>query len=134
MTTENIGLFQALNAKIDYLSQNHKLIASNIANADTPNYRPMELEKVDFSSVMSRVIDDNKVRQIATHARHMPAYNQVDDASSGKQRKTYEASPSGNAVIMEEQLVKSNEVTMEYNLMLNLYKKNVSLIKTAIGK
>lgn len=134
MTTQNIGLFQAINAKIDYLNQNHKLIASNIANADTPGYRPLELEKVDFGRVMSKALDDNKVRQETTHTRHMPSYNRIDDAASGKQKTIYESSPGGNAVIMEEQLIKSNEVTMDYNLMLNLYKKNIGLIKMALGR
>ena len=45
----------------------------------------------------------------------------------------YEATPSGNAVNIEEQLVKSNQVQMDYTMMLNLMKKQVGMMKTAIG-
>ena len=43
MTTQDIGLFKALGAKMDYLGQRQRVIAQNVANADTPNYRPNDL-------------------------------------------------------------------------------------------
>ena len=53
---------------------------------------------------------------------------------SGNQDETYEVAPAGNAVIMEEQLINSNRTVMDYNLMTNVMRKNVSLIQTAIGR
>ena len=134
MTTANISLFQALGSKINHLQQSHNIIASNIANADTPGYRPHEIEKVDFGRVLSNVTESNKLSPAVTNVRHMPTYDQIDNPDIGKQKKTYESAPAGNAVIMEEQLVKSNKTMMDYSLMLNIYKKNVGMLKTAIGK
>jgi len=134
MTTENISLFQALGSKINHLKQSHNITASNIANADTPGYRPHEIETVDFGRVLSNVTKSNTLSPMVTNPRHMPTYDQIDNPDIGKQKRTYESAPSGNAVIMEEQLIKSNKTMMDYSLMLNLYKKNVGMIKMALGR
>lgn len=136
MTTENIALFRALGAKMDYLNQRQRLISQNIANSDTPDYRPQDLKPADFGSVLKGVTGDkgSTVRLETTDAHHMPPPNQVPDPKAAKQKTTYEIAPAGNAVIMEEQLLHSNQTVMDYNLMTSLYQKNVGLIKTALGR
>ncbi len=133
MTTQNIGLLKALGAKMDYLSQRQRIIAQNVANADTPNYRPQDLKPVDFGTVLKGVTASKGIQMVSTNAMHVGAGNEVAAAKEGKQKKVYEVAPDGNAVIMEEQMLKSGETVMDYNLMTSLYQKNVSLIKTALG-
>ncbi len=138
MTTENIGLFQAMNAKMQYLDQRQKVISQNIANADTPDYKPRDLTNVDFGTVLKNVQkDDSKVpavRMAATNANHLPTNNAVEKARINKQKLVYETAPDKNGVVMEEQLVKANDVQMNYNLMLNLYKSNMDMMKSALGR
>jgi flagellar basal-body rod protein FlgB len=50
-----------------------------------------------------------------------------------KNRDPYEAAPTGNSVVLEEQMMKLAETQMDYRLTTNLYRKNVELLKTAIG-
>lgn len=133
MTTQNIGLLKALGAKMDYLSQRQRIISQNVANADTPNYRPQDLKPVDFSTVLKGVTESKGIQMVSTNPMHVGAGNGVAAAKEGKQKKVYEVAPDGNAVIMEEQMLKSGETVMDYNLMTSLYQKNVSLIKTALG-
>ncbi len=133
MTTQNIGLLKALGAKMDYLSQRQRIIAQNVANADTPNYRPQDLKPVDFGTVLKGVTASKGIQMVSTNAMHVGAGNEVAAAKEGKQKKVYEVAPDGNAVIMEEQMIKSGQTVMDYNLMTSLYQKNVSLIKTALG-
>lgn len=135
MTTQNIGLFKALGAKMDYLSQRQRIISQNVANADTPNYRPQDLKPVDFGTVLKDVSKSKTsgVQMVSTNAMHVGGGNEVAAAKEGKQKKVYEVAPDGNAVIMEEQMLKSGQTIMDYNLVTSLYQKNVSLIKTALG-
>jgi flagellar basal-body rod protein FlgB len=133
MTTQDIGLFKALGAKMDYLSQRQRVISQNVANADTPGYRPMDLKPVDFSTVLKGVSDTKGVHMVSTNAMHVGAEGEVAAAKSGKQKQVYEVAPDGNSVIMEEQMIASGKTIMDYNLMTSLYQKNVSLIKTALG-
>lgn len=133
MTTQNLGLFQALNAKMSYLDQRQKVLAQNIANANTPNYRPKDLTKVDFGTVLKNVTHDNAVRPVTTNAHHMPSPSDIDNADSRKMKKTYDVAPTGNAVIMEEQMVNSSQTMTDFNLMTSLYQKNVNMIRISLG-
>ncbi|MEM6812197.1 MAG: flagellar basal body rod protein FlgB [Pseudomonadota bacterium] len=134
MDIQNLALFQAMGAKMNYLNTRQGVIAQNIANSDTPEYRPRDLTEVDFGSVLQNITRDNKVRMEKTEAGHMLPGGNIDDPDSRKSRVTYEVAPGDNAVIIEEQMVKASETTMDYNLMTNLMRKNVSMIMTALGR
>jgi len=137
MTIQNIPLFFAMGSKMNYLDQRQEVLSHNIANADTPGYRARELSEIDFGRVLDHVNQSNKVRNVrleTTQAGHMPPPNELEDARNQKQRITYEVAPAGNAVIIEEQMVKANQNTIDYNLLTNLMRKNVGMIRTALGR
>lgn len=130
------AIFKALGAKMKYLHQRQTLISQNIANANTPNYKPKDLTEVDFGRVMTKVLDDrmDRVRLASTRPGHMPSPNQVADPRTDDQKSTYEVTPSGNAVILEEQSVKASQTQADYNLMTTIYSKNTGMIKMALGR
>lgn len=134
MTAQNIPLFQAIGAKMQFLDMRQKILAQNIANADTPGYRPNDLKNIDFGRVLDHVSGENKVRMVSTNPLHMPAAGELPDPKSERSRITYEVAPAENAVVLEEQVLKSGQTVMDYNLMTNLYRKNVGMIRTALGR
>lgn len=134
MDIKNIALFQAMGAKMNYLSTRQGVLAQNIANADTPEYRPRDLTEVDFGAVLKEVTGSKKVRMEKTAAGHMMPGGDIDDPQTRKSRLMYEVSPDDNGVIIEEQMVKASQTTMDYNLMTNLMRKNVGMIQTALGQ
>ena len=129
------ALFKALGSKMKFLHQRQSLIAQNIANANTPNYKPQDLSDVDFGRVLNRVLDDNtsRVRLAATQRGHVGA-QELQDPRTRNQRETYEVTLSGNAVILEEQSVKAGQTQGDYALMTSLYRKNAGMIYTALGR
>jgi flagellar basal-body rod protein FlgB len=133
MSTENMTLFRALGAKMDYLNQRQRVLSQNISNADTPGYKPQDLVKVDFGDVLKNVTQGNGVRVQKTAAQHITPGGDIDDPQARKMRKTYDVAPTGNAVIMEEQLINAQSTVMDYNLMTSLYQKNIGMIKMALG-
>jgi flagellar basal-body rod protein FlgB len=138
MTTDKIGLFQAMNAKMQYLDQRQKVISQNIANADTPHYQAKDLGKLDFGTVLDKVSSSSKVPavSIATTDKGHIGFNgnMGADPKVRKDKITYEVSPDKNGVIVEEQMVKANDVQMNYSLMLNLYKSNMDMMRTSLGR
>ena len=136
MGTQQLGLFQALGAKMNYLDQRQKVISQNIANANTPDYKPKDLEKVDFSSALSSITGDTStITPDMTNKMHMsPNALPTDEARALQMKKTYDVTPTGNAVVMEEQMVKSTETMTDYNLMTAIYQKNVNMMRTALGR
>src|SRR6185503_18119616 len=111
MTTQDIGLLQALGAKMSYLNQRQNVLSQNIANANTPDYKPHDLVPVDFGSVLKNITGDRQVKLSpgTTDPKHMGGVNEIDDPKNRIQKKTYETKPDGHAVVMEEQMVKSTQ-------------------------
>jgi flagellar basal-body rod protein FlgB len=135
MSGQEIALFKALGAKLDYLGQRHRVIAENIANADTPGYRPHDLKPVDFGAILKGVSEaPGGVTPAQTDAAHIGS--PTGEASGGgeaNQKKVYEVAPVGNAVVIEEQLLSAGRNVMDYNLMLNIYQKQIGMMKIALG-
>lgn len=134
MSTQNIALFKALGAKMHYLDQRQRVISQNVANADTPDYQARDLTPVDFSKVLKQAGASKTLSPVSTDPAHMPAPGDIPESRNREQKITYEIAPAGNAVVLEEQMVKSAQTTMDYNLMTSLYQKNVNMIRTAIGR
>lgn len=135
MTIENISLFQAMNAKMNYLAQRQKVISQNVANADTPDYIGQDLQKADFSKLVAN-IDKNKMHVTidTSNPLHQLAPNQSPVPKVANNKTPYEVEPDGNSVVLEEQMVKASDVQMNYTLMLNLYRDTADMIRTSLGK
>ena len=56
------------------------------------------------------------------------------DFAEERTRHPYESAPAGNAVILEEQMMKVGATTMSYRLTTELYKKHLNMIRTALGR
>jgi flagellar basal-body rod protein FlgB len=136
MTTENLSLFKAIGAKMDFLGQRQRLISQNIANADTPGFKPQDIKDAEFGRVLRNLVDTDKMGVLleTTDPLHIPPPGSVPAPGQGQQKKVYEVSPVGNSVVLEEQLLNSGKAIADYNLMTNLYQKNIGMIKTALGR
>lgn len=125
------GIFNLLGKRMDWLGQRQKVLAQNIANADTPEYVPHDLKSQDFR----RLVERNYLPSLkpdATQAGHIQTSSLKVDGRSEEQKQRYETAPSGNAVVLEEQLIKVAQTQADYNAITNLYKKQVSMLKLAL--
>jgi flagellar basal-body rod protein FlgB len=132
----NIGLMNAISAKIDYLARRQEVVSQNIANADTSGYKPKDLTEIDFGQLIGpkTPTESPKLGMATTNAEHLLAGGVKPGAAKNTQQPTtYEVAPDGNAVIVEEQLVKANQLKMDYDLMVNLYQKNMNMMRIALG-
>lgn len=133
MDFSKIPLFAALSKRMAWLGARQKVLAHNIANSDTPNFVPSDLKPVDFRGMAETAAMRVSIR--TTNARHLTGLSpQASKFSVEKQTDVYEMSPSGNAVVIEEQLMKVSETVMDYQVMANLYRKHVSMLRTALGR
>lgn len=101
------------------------LIARNIAQADTPGFRAIDLP--DFAASYQ---ETEPMR--ATRAGHFTAAGQmmrpVAQASGG------EASPDGNTVSLEREMVKSAEVRQQHEMALAVYKSSADILRASLGR
>lgn len=136
MDLSKMTLFNMVGTRMSYLGERQKVLAQNVANADTPNYRPSDLKEMNFQAILRGGSDQQKVKMVATQPLHLASLRQDEQFTAQKQgwNKTYETAPNGNAVVLEEQMLKVSEVNQNYMLATNLYQKNLGMLRSAIGR
>lgn len=129
--TGKLSLTDVLARRMDWLTSRQTVLTKNIANADTPDYVPRDLKEGSFKRLAER--QTQALRPAATNAGHIQGTTLRDaDGRALKQKERYETAPAGNAVIIEEQLVKMTETQTDYRTMTQLYRKHVNMIKLAL--
>jgi flagellar basal-body rod protein FlgB len=115
-----------LAAELDAKVLKSKLLASNIANVDTPGYKSKDLK---FEKVLNDEIGSLRLKM--TNDKHM------DDTPQGvKNGEIVEnpnpGRPDGNNVNIDEELLKLTKNNIQYNVAVQLLAKRMSHIKDAI--
>jgi len=133
MDLDNIGILKAITRRMDWIGERQRVLAENVANADTPNFKPRDLKQVNFSELLRG--NSQKMGLKVTAAGHFPAAGGAgaEHWRSQKTDTTYEVAPNGNAVNLEEQMMRLAENQADHNLMTNLYRKQVGLLRKALG-
>lgn len=127
------GLFDLFAQRMDYLKQRQGVISQNVANADTAGYGARDL--VSFNDALKGV-GVHPVEIAQTNAAHISSAGRRIGGNYGDDRKavSYETLPSGNSVVLEEQMMKVAQISNDYALVSNLYRDASSMIKMALGK
>ena len=132
MDFNKMSLFGMVKSKLTWLGQRQEILAQNIANSDTPRYKASDLRPYDFKALVRQ--EAGQLNMVANDPNHLPGRRRrIRDYASEVERRPFETAPNGNAVILEEQMAKINETQINHNLMTQLYKKHLSMIRMAIG-
>lgn len=127
-----IGLLDGLTAKMKHLDRRQQVVASNIANADTPDYRGRDLEKPDFSKVLGEVGDRKIHRPRVTATSKMAALgSRVGVGARTTFNENTEVKLNGNNVTVEDEMLKLGDIRQDYSAASNLYRKSLGLLKIA---
>ena len=132
MDLDNLKLFKMAMTRMDWASQRQRVLSQNISNADTPEYRPSDLKEIDFKQVLRGQMAA-PVAVARTNPAHLkgtiPEQAKFQDP---KQRKTFEASPDGNQVVVEEQMQKVNDTRGAYDTAVTIIQANIKMLNLAI--
>jgi len=135
MTTQDLALMQAAIKKMHWHEERQKVLAQNISNADTARYQPQDIAPLDFKGLLESSSSKISLSMAATDPKHMGLNGAASASGQGaikNQKNTYETSPSGNSVVLEEQLLKMNENFTDHRLTTTIYQKNIDMLKKAI--
>jgi len=132
MDLGHLKLFSLLGKRMSWLGARQEVLAHNVANADTPGYVPHDLKAQDFGSLLRPSAPQPELR--ATDADHLEPTRRRPRHPEAKDREVFETTPDGNAVVLEDQLMKVSETQADYRLATNLYSKHIAMIKAAIGR
>ncbi|MBW2632320.1 MAG: flagellar basal body rod protein FlgB [Deltaproteobacteria bacterium] len=111
-----------LSEALDFRAERHKVITSNIANIDTPNYRPKDIV---FKEELESIID-NKDRITMTISRHMP------EQSNSAGKADFEVIDSGERVNLDSEMAKLTENNLMHNLTVELLARKFRGLDTVL--
>lgn len=124
---------KALAASIKFREMRQKLIASNVANAETPGYKA---KRLDFEDALARAIDLDKTRSMNTaDQKH---YN-VGGGSFSNLHPTVETdangvvSEDGNNVDVADEMARQVDNQILHDAAIRLLNKKLALMKYAVS-
>lgn len=118
--------------RLAWLEARQRVLAGNVAQADTPGYRPRDLGP--FATTLSRVgAGDAPSRLARTDPQHLgPAGGR--DPRARADRRTAEQAPNGNAVALDQQALKIADTDTAHALASGLHRRTVAMFRTALGR
>lgn len=131
MSVAGLPIIEMLKTRMHWHQARQKLLAENVAHADTPGFAPRDLAGPRFGPD-GRAASSGlaPMRTSPMHLTGSPAHaagRQVDGTR-------FEVRPSGNAVNLEEEMLKVAQNQADYQLAASLYEKSLRMLRTAVGR
>ncbi|MEL6582735.1 MAG: hypothetical protein AAFQ36_02785 [Pseudomonadota bacterium] len=98
------------------------LVARNVAHADTPGYRAVDLKS--FADLMQRVSHRENLHSSALTGPR----NQIEIAPEGS------VSPDGNSVGLEDQMIRAQEAARAHSRAITIYTHSLKQLRTVLGR
>jgi flagellar basal-body rod protein FlgB len=98
-----------LSSVMDYRSERQKLISTNVANIETENYQPKELE---FKNHLLDLLGNGQnVPIVRTHGKHLPLL---------ESKNTYRVTVTGDRVSLDKEMMNLAENNLSYNVSTDI--------------
>ena len=120
-----------LSHALDYRSSNHQVIAGNMANIETPGFRPKELS---FDKELERAVEENEVSLQKTDSKHFSHYT----GSLQHGGPNFAIQPAANGltdsshVNLDREMAKMMQNNLLYEASAKLLTKKFEALRTAI--
>jgi flagellar basal-body rod protein FlgB len=139
MDLDRIPVIGMLVRRMEFLGARQRVIAQNVANADTPGYQARDLAPESFARHVAAQSGSSAASASAglavTATGHLGGTIEPNRGTALQARADdFETTPSGNAVVLEEEMARLAETKMDYDTITGIYRKQVSMLKTALGR
>jgi len=133
----DLPILSMLRTRLDWAQERQRVLAENIANADTPNFRPRDLVEPKFDQPVQMASAASSLPGLSlltTESGHIAGSMPNGSSFRSTRGGDYEVRPTGNAVNLEDQMMKVAANNMDYQAVTALYSRSLNLFKVALGK
>ena len=128
MAITDLPLLSQIKGRLTWLDERQRVIAENVANADTPGYAGRDLNQpTDFAAALS---GGGPLTMMRTSALHIAPAGPTARFDAHKAPDS-ETTLDGNSVVVEEQMLKMAESRMAYDAAIGLYQKSMQMLRLA---
>jgi flagellar basal-body rod protein FlgB len=121
---------------LDYRAMRQDMIASNIANADTPYYRPRDISFEDaLRAKKADLLNEhsNELQLAQTNPAHIPLQNEKSSYKATTFfRDGHMARNDGNSVDIDVETTEMSKNSIMFNALIQANKKDAAIFKSVI--
>ncbi|WP_345993445.1 flagellar basal body rod protein FlgB [Sulfurimonas sp. HSL-1716] len=136
MSIEISRAYSLMEKALDYRSMRQDMIASNIANADTPFYKPRDIRFEDALIQKKKEIFADRSGTLAmakTDGAHLDAQPEVDNSKATLfYRDGHMARNDGNSVDIDVETTEMSKNSTMYNALIASIRKDANIFKSVI--
>ena len=133
MAFTDLPLFNVLRENMSWLTSRQRVLAENVANADTPGYRARDIERPDFHAMLrgethmrsSGLLHSDRRHMLPTESASARGFRVTDSPDTA-------STPNGNTVVLEDQMMRVAETQMNHQAAVSLYQKSLGILRMAI--
>ena len=125
------GVTDLLFNHLSFRSDRQKVISSNIANINTPNYKTKELV---FEQELKKVDQDKDLKMFATNSSHMTGFDPTQKINEPRliNVKGLEEQNDGNNVNLDTQMSEMSKNKVIFDALQSSIKKDSRLFRSVI--
>ena len=134
MAITDIPILSMLRTRLEWAQERQRVLAENVANSDTPNYRGRDLKAPKFNDpTQVTPATVSSVSLARTESAHIGGMS-LSGSAFRTEKGNYEVRPAGNSVNLEDEMMKVAANQMDYQAATALYTRSLNLLKIALGK
>jgi flagellar basal-body rod protein FlgB len=115
----------SLKHRMQYLIERQGVVSGNVANSATPGYLAKDIS-------FEKMVNTQGIKMASTNGNHLSGKSISSNHKMSEDTKHIRH--DGNSVKMDEEMLKLQDIQMNFRLATQLYKKQVSFQKLAIGR
>jgi len=123
-------VFELAQRRLEWADQRQVVLAQNVANANTPHYRPGDLPP--FAKTLAESGLARAARLTQTQEMHIPGT--VSGAALDPSLQQDVHAPDGNGVSLDKELGRIADTQSAQTIALNLYGKYASFFRLTLGR
>ena len=131
MNPDDMGILGTLREVMSYHNSRQRVLAENVANANTPGFTPSDISRSEFERVLNGQRSAQGFQMSTTEPGHIKIRTAGDMTFKASESPDSETTVNGNSVVIEEQMVRASDNRIKYETALALYQKSLGLIRMA---
>ena len=120
---------EILSRMLDYRSVKHQTVAGNLANVETPGYRPKELT---FDEELRRAADKSKISLKRTNPKHLGNAPALEGKATFEVRTRVEPHRKSDELNIDREMAEMLQNNVLYEATVRLLAKRFTALKSAI--
>jgi flagellar basal-body rod protein FlgB len=125
----NLSILRLASGLMAHSTARQRVIAENIAHADTPGYRARDV--ADFAATLE---SDDAFSARTTRPGHFTFGADPNGFDPREATVMGAETPNGNSVSLEDQMMRAAEVRQSHDLAMGVYRKSMDILRASLGR